>query len=471
MFFGTQLSSGRSLFESTELRIFNRGNIFVQIFAGFSGGGRAAALFAFLAGAGTVLRWRNDRDSLLHIALWLGAPLASLFVVRSYYHFEPWYFAFLAPLWLIWAACGIDAVVDELARAHPRWGRATLVGLTGLAVWLNGGALLDYYSVARSGWKDAIAEINAGCVPGDVVFLQPESGRELVTRYYSLARGCRLFDLSYLSRPDRDATGTLFGRHRRIWLAAQDVPVPIQREEASRVRSLLERAYGRQVEWMHKDIRVVLYERRRGAATAGAFIGLAAAPFPAGYSKGNERLPASEFFIGNLGDAPEVVWSIPRSSGPLVRMIRLEPGGEAASPLQAGHAYVLSGAVQAVGGRSRWQEGDILAWGGDKRFLLRAARGTRAAVLQLSPTDEVPSLVRVRPGETLDSVDRRSLVVVLRGRLKLRTPFHGPEEGGELYFLKGDAFTRRRARWHDSRVSNAGPEDAILLIAGILRPN
>jgi len=470
-FLWSQLSSGRLLWETTASRVFNPGNIFVQILDEFSGGGRAAVLFSFLAVAAVILRRRTHQQALWHLAVWTGLPLASLFILRAHYHFEPWYFSFIAPLWLIWVACGLEAVAEAGARLHPRFGRAAAwAGLALGVVWLNGSVLSEELGHAQSAWKDALGEISGRCVPGDAVFLHPESGRDGPTRFYPLRSGCRLFDLSYLSRPQRERTISLFTRQERIWLAAQATPSVEEQEQAGNIRRLLERVYEPKGEWNHEEILVTQYVKREGISPGAVLSHLDPPSFP---DRGaSHKAPIAGFsYLGNLQDASEISWTIPRADGPSVRTIHLEAGREAAAPARQGHAYVLSGSVQAADGGIRWQKGDILVWGGARSFFLRAAARSGATLVVLEGTDEPPFLMRLKPGVTLESkpARRRTLGVVLSGRVKLQSPLHGSAEGGTAHFLTGDAFVTGQKYWPQRSMSGIGSEDLVLLVAAVRR--
>ena len=418
-----------------------------------------------------LLRGRTHQKALKHLAIWTGIPLASLFVIRSNYHFEPWYFAFIAPLFLVWAACGLEAVAETGAHLHPRFGRATVwAGLVGGVIWLSGSVLAEELGHAQSSWKDALREISGRCVPGDAVFLHPESGRDGPNRYYPLKPGCRLFDLAYLTHPQRERTVSLFTRQERIWLAAQATPSREDHQQAGNMRRLLERVYESKGEWNHGDILVTQYVKRRGISPGAVLSYLEPPSFPdRGVSR---KAPIPVFsYLGNLQDAPEISWTIPRADGPSVRTIRLEAGREAAAPAPAreGHAYVLSGSVQTADGGVRRQKGDIFAWGGARRFALRAAARSSAMLIVLEGTDERPFMMRLKPGVTLASkpARRRTLGVVLSGRVKLQSPIHDLAEGGVSYFLTGDAFVTGKKYWPQRSMSAVGSEDLVLLVAAV----
>lgn len=471
-FIWSQSFSERSLWETTSLRVFNPGNIFVQMLNEFSGGPRAAGLFAFLAVAAVILRGRTHQKTLRHLAVWAGLPLASLFILRSHYHFEPWYFAFIAPLWLLWAAFGLEAVAEAGVRLHPRFGRAAVwAGLALGVVWLNGSVLSEAIGHAQSSWKDALGEISGRCVPGDAVFLHPESGRDGPTRYYPLKTGCRPFDLSYLSRPRRERTISLFTRQERIWLAAQATPSVEDQEQAGNMRRLLERVYEAKGEWKHGDILVTRYVRRPGISPGTVLPDLDPPSLPGPASARKTPMRGGFSYLGNLGDAPEVSWTIPRADGPSVRTIRLEAGRQVTAPVRQGHAYVLSGSVQASDSGVRRQKGDVFAWGGARRFALRTAARSGATLIVLEGTDERPFLMRLKPGVTLASkpARRRTLGVVLSGRVKLQSPIHGSAEGGIAHFLTGDAFVTGQKRWPQRSMSVIGSEDLVLLVAAVRR--
>ncbi|MEK6654217.1 MAG: hypothetical protein AABY92_03580 [Thermodesulfobacteriota bacterium] len=280
--------------------------------------------------------------------------------------------------------------------------------------------------------------------------------------------GCRLFDLSYLSRPQRERTISLFTRQEQIWLAAQATPSAEDQKQAGNIRRLLERVYEPKGEWDHGDILVTQYVKRRDISPGAVLSYLEPPSFPdRGVSR---KAPIPVFsYLGNLQDAPEISWTIPRADGPSVRTIRLEAGRQAAAPARQGHAYVLSGSVQAAGSATSWKKGDILAWGGARRFALRAAARSGATLIVLEGTDEPPCMMRLKPGVTLASkpARRRTLGIVLSGRVKLQSPLFGLSEGGISHFLAGDAFVTGKKYWPQRSMSAVGSEDLVLLVAAV----
>lgn len=450
----TQLASGRSLLQSAELRLFNPGNPFLQLVTELGGGMAAGALGVLLAAAALLLRWRREREALALPLLWTALPLASLVLLRSYHHFEPWYFAFLAPLWLVWAGAGA-------AAAQRRLGRGGSAALAAAIVITNAAALARYHTAPHAGWREGLTAVNARCTTGDAVFLHPRTSGGSVARYYALREDCRLYDISHLLAPTA-RTRDLFERHARVWLVSHATRSPEELREAGEIRSLLGRFYEADGNSVYGSV-VVSSFSRRGSLPPIAIRDNAAAPRAWGKNLNDHE----RFYLGNLGDAPELAWPVPRAGGATLKTLALTHDRAVLPPKHPSYAFVLSGAVTAPDGLRR-SEGDIFAWGGERRFPLTAANARGAQLLLFSLLDEPPFLVRHKPGERADANHgrRRIVCVVLQGQLELRLPWWAPRSNGKRQFATGDAFMARRRRYPRTIV-NTGFDDLILLIAPV----
>jgi len=460
------LSSGQTLLETTADRTQHAGNIFRQLLVE-SGGGPALSGFLLAAGAaGVWLRRAAGARAYACLGLWLLLPPLSLAVVRSHYHFEPWYFVFQVPILMVWAASGFAAAASRIGGADPSRRAAAWALLLGAALALTAAPLRRHYSWAGEPWRDAVGAINRGCRAGDAVFFHPGWGRDGVTRHYELEPECRLYDPTYLTAQAGAAAPEVFARHPRVWTVFARTSAAREREEAGRATDLLERYYDLETRAELEGAQVSCYRRNRTALPAPA----ARPPGPARFSHGG---PLQVHFLGNLAEAP----ALPLRPGVSVEELRLGPGQgwTGAGPTALLFCRSGSARLREAGRESRLNPGDLFRPDDGAPFGLRA-EGSGAVVVRVGARREAApwALLRrlgagswsLRPPGT--AWPERTLAVVLEGRLRLMgLP---PAEERALYLRQGDVFVGGRRAWPPSLYQSAGPEDLLLLLVGTPDP-
>jgi hypothetical protein len=440
------LTSDTTLWQTTYLRTARPGNIFLQLLEEWNS--ETALIIpglALCALAVWLCRKTRPKQTAL-LAGWILLPLGSLFLLPSSHHFEPRYFAFIIPAYLVLAAAGIGAIAEIPSAARMRAALLLLLLLAAAAVQTR--TLLGRRNAPYPGWREAIAHVNAGCSEGDAVVFYPPAQEEFLPRFYPLSRRCRQYSAAYLlsDRPYRIAE--LIRRHPRLWLISRGFPSRTDRDGWPAASGRLETYYSTGESVPFQELRVTEYRRRPGDRIPHDI------PERLRFTAKRKIPPTSDYRL--VANMIEILDSLPRTSSVESRIllppsraprpvsvVRLAPGARFTGPAPADPAlmFVWSGTVSLRGAAAPL----TLAAGGlaDAPSPQRPVRASAdGAVLLLFPCcssgGALPGRESLPPGGSLPEphreVDQRSLLLVLRGPLILERPI----TGRRLAFQAGD---------------------------------
>lgn len=474
-----------------------RGSILADFAEEFGGSRAAAWVFPALCAAAPLVHGKKYLRGFSIIGAWIGLPLTSLFIFKSRMHFELRYFIFLLPVYLLWVASGITAIVDSLSsrlrNPHPFVRPVLLVLGAGIILSLSGSGLFEYYRLPKSRLREALARINDECSPGDAVIPYPPWDIYWYN-YYPLREGCQVFQTETLipGKNDRPLL-EVFRKHPRIWLAATWIRDPIRAEEFGRLLREVSRYYVLERTWEFRarpeNDDFVVYRFRRGGRI----------PLRAGDAESDDFpfRPRKGVLLGNIEDSiaalmsgrtPET-WKL--SSDIKASLIRMPPGLRLheKKSLRQNLFFVWAGNVAWETNRGRkdikkgglllvppGEEGTWNALPGEPSVVLRISAPSAGAVADSSrrPRNERLSIAVRRTPPGASTVDDENAAtgsmllfrLVLQGRLSVKWP-GAPVP---LFLREGDLYKLTvlgQPVWPEFSPSltyvNPGPEDAIEL--------
>jgi len=136
---------------------------------------------------GIVAGVRSERTQLWLACCWILVPFAALVVLPAGHNFRPRYVLFMLPLYLLFVARGLTAIVSLVSQ---RWaGGRRRLEIAGLVFLLAGIAAMGvpavqgYYEEDRADWRGVAALVAARISPGDVVVSPGPFSQVVMPRY------------------------------------------------------------------------------------------------------------------------------------------------------------------------------------------------------------------------------------------------------------------------------------------------
>jgi mannosyltransferase len=153
---------------------------------GLGSGWRVLVLFVPFAG-GTIAAARSERVQLWLACCWILIPFVALVVLPAGHNFRPRYVLFMLPLYLLFVARGLTAMVSLVGQ---RWAggrrRLEIAGLVILLAYIGAAtvsAVQAYYEEDRADWRGVAALVAARISPGDVVVSPGPFSQVVMPRY------------------------------------------------------------------------------------------------------------------------------------------------------------------------------------------------------------------------------------------------------------------------------------------------
>jgi mannosyltransferase len=178
---------------------------------------------------GLIASARDGRRALWLGCCWLVVPLVILVVLPAGHNFRPRYVLFLLPMYLVFAARGLTAIVSFLGQrwAGPKW-RSQAMGLgvllAGIGV-MSVPAVQGYYEEDRVHWRGVSALVAGLALPGDVI-VSPGAFPQVVMPRYEESLEHAVFVIGgsevFLSPQEERAPGVWFVGPAREKMQAVD---------------------------------------------------------------------------------------------------------------------------------------------------------------------------------------------------------------------------------------------------------